>query len=619
MHQSRWSLALLLAPLAAAANCGPSRPASTSTIEIAAVSATITSTAATNDAVNVTYSVAYSGSHQFYRAYVDTDRSAVTGFAYAGVGAEFLIENHTLYRYAGSGADWSWAAVQAVTFANAGQEATWTVPRSALGEADPCGGAADPVSGVDDAAAPVVHQAIAPSASCAPAGGSGNVQVSNDALTADYALGYSGSPAYWRVYLDTDRDASTGFAAGAGVGAEILLEGNSVYRYVGPGWNWGTAIGNASFSSAGGTATWSVSRALIGETAPCGQATLRLQTQDAAGTLMSTAAVAQTFTDAACAPADGGSSGSTGSDGSTTTSTGATGAGGRTKYVFVIAFENEAAASVYGSSSAPYLNEQLIPRYAHATAFSDPLPDALPSEPHYVWMEAGTNTFADATFATDSDPSATNSTASTAHLVTQMMAQSPPVSWLSYQEGLDPASTGACPIASSGFFAAKHDPFVFFQDIVGRTPSRTSAVCVAHHQAYTTDGFAQALAQGTLAQYAFITPNVCHDMHGASGCPTSDVIAAGDSWLAANLPPIIQFANANAGVIFLVWDEPEGGGPLIPFLAIGPTIKPGYASPTSVTHSALVKTVERIFGLPILPTVAGANDFGDMFQPGTYP
>ncbi|HVV52914.1 MAG TPA: alkaline phosphatase family protein [Polyangia bacterium] len=628
----------MLSSLAAVAGCGSPRPTSTSPVELAVASAAITSTAATNDAATVTYAVAYTGSHQFFRVYVDADQRAATGFAYAGIGAEFLVENQTLYRYTGSGADWSWAAVQAVTFTNAGGKASWTVPRSALGETAPCGGAADLVFDVDDAAAPVVHQALAPTAACAqgsggsggtggssstsasaggapdggPTSGMAGLQISNDATTAEYAFDYAGAPAYWRVYLDTDRAASTGFAAGAGVGADFLIEGGRVYRYAGPGWSW-TAIGSATFSATAGTARWSVARALIGETAPCGQATLLFQTQDGAGALTSSGAIPQTFADAACSAMDAGSTG--GSTGGGSTASG----GGHTRYVFVIAFENEAAGSVYGSSSAPYLNGQLIPRYAHATAFADPLPDALPSEPHYVWMEAGTNAFADATFTTDADPSAGNSTASTAHLATQMMAQSPAVSWLSFQEGLSPATTGACPIHSAGFFAAKHDPFVFFQDLVGRTPSATSSLCAAHHQAYTTAGFAQALAQGTVAQYDFITPNLCNDMHGASGCPTSDLVAAGDGWLAANLPPIIQFANANDGVIFLVWDEPEGGSPLIPFLAIGPDIKPGYISPTAVTHSALVKTVERIFGLPVLPAVAGANDFGDMFQPGTYP
>ncbi len=289
--------------------------------------------------------------------------------------------------------------------------------------------------------------------------------------------------------------------------------------------------------------------------------------------------------------------------------------GGQTKYVFVVAMENEAAKSVYGSSDAPYLNG-LIAKYAHATAFNDPLPDPIPSEPHYVWMEAGTNQFSDTTFTTDDDPSASNSTKSTAHLVTQMGAASPAISWMSYPEGLD-SGTGACPVHSSGLYAAKHDPFVFFQDTAGSPPSATNALCAAHHQAYSTAAFGQALAQGSVAQYNFIVPNVCDDMHGDPSCPSSDVIAAGDAWLSANLPPIINFVNAHNGVLFIMWDEPEGGGSQMPFVAIGPQIKSGYTGQVSYTHSSFTKSVEEIFGLPILPTVAGANDLGDLFQ--TFP
>ena len=90
-------------------------------------------------------------------------------------------------------------------------------------------------------------------------------------------------------------------------------------------------------------------------------------------------------------------------------------------------------------------------------------------------------------------------------------------------------------------------------------------------------------------------------MHGGSGCPGSDDIRSGDDWLAAALPPLIAYANANDGVIFIVWDEPVGGSTLIPFVAIGPQVKPGYASSVRFTHSSLTKTVEEIFGLPILP------------------
>jgi len=77
--------------------------------------------------------------------------------------------------------------------------------------------------------------------------------------------------------------------------------------------------------------------------------------------------------------------------------------------VFVIPMENEPSSAIYGNTTnAPYINS-LMPQAAYAMKFQDELP-ALPSEPHYVWMEAGTNQFNDVTFTTDIDPSASHST-----------------------------------------------------------------------------------------------------------------------------------------------------------------------------------------------------------------
>jgi hypothetical protein len=285
------------------------------------------------------------------------------------------------------------------------------------------------------------------------------------------------------------------------------------------------------------------------------------------------------------------------------------------KYVFVISMENHDGTSIYGNTtSAPYINGTLIPKYASASSFTDPLPLGVPSEPHYVWMEAGTNAFADVTFTTDDDPSAANSTNSTEHLSTQIDAKGG-LSWLAYQEGLD-STTGACPIHASGFYQPKHDPFIFFQDVSGNPPADANAYCADHHRLLSA--LAGDLTQNKVARYNFITPDQCHDMHGQFGCPSIDLVKPGDDWLAANVPSLISFCEANDGVIFVVWDEGEGSL-TIPFLAIGPGVKNGYSSGVTLTHGSLVKTVERIFGLPILPTVASANDFGDLFKPGGLP
>jgi hypothetical protein len=286
------------------------------------------------------------------------------------------------------------------------------------------------------------------------------------------------------------------------------------------------------------------------------------------------------------------------------------------QHVFVIVMENHDASQIYGNTTnAPYINNTLIPAYAHATNFNDPLALSIPSEPHYVYMEAGTNAFSDHTFTSDSDPSSTNSTGSTAHLVTQIKNSTNNVTWITYQEDQN-STTGACPIASSGFYAAKHDPFVFFRDVSGNPPSKTNTYCSSHSKPYSS--FATDLAANNMADYVFITPNLCHDMHGATGCASSNTIKSGDDWLKAELPRIINWVNLNNGVIFIVWDEGSSTAK-VPFLAVGPGVKTGYTGSVSYDHGSIIKSVEEVFGLPLLSTVSGKNDLADLFNAGFFP
>jgi hypothetical protein len=287
------------------------------------------------------------------------------------------------------------------------------------------------------------------------------------------------------------------------------------------------------------------------------------------------------------------------------------------RVVFVIVMENHDAGEIVGNTaSAPYINTVLIPNYAHATNFVDELPIEIPSEPHYVWMEAGTNRFADHTFTNDQDPDVVNSTASREHLATQIRATNGRVDWRAYQEALDPARTGACPIESHGLYGAKHDPFVFFEDVTGTPPSKTNAYCASHHRNYSA--LAGDLAAGSVAAYNLITPDLCHDMHGARACAGEDTVRIGDDWLRAQLPPLIAYANAHDGVIFITWDEGEQTLQM-PFLAIGPHVKKGYGGALRYTHGSMLKSVERMLQLPVLATVKDENDLADLFVAGQFP
>jgi hypothetical protein len=287
------------------------------------------------------------------------------------------------------------------------------------------------------------------------------------------------------------------------------------------------------------------------------------------------------------------------------------------KTVIVIAMENTDATEIYDNTArAPYINGTLMPIAARASNFNDPFQDQdVPSEPHYIWMEAGTNTFDDHTFTTDRDAlkskKGKNSTDSKNHLVAQMNSA---VAWMSYQEGI---TAGRCPIVSFDLYAAKHNPFVFFEDVSGNPPSKTNQFCIDHHKPYSA--FAADLAANTIAKYVFITPNLCNDMHGDKKCPKGvHRITAGDNWLKAELPRIIDWVTQNAGVIFVVWDEGRATKKL-PFLAIGPGVKANHVSAVAFNHGSLVRSVEEIFNLPILPKVSQNNNFADLFKPGSFP
>ncbi|MDC0710169.1 DUF4832 domain-containing protein [Stigmatella sp. ncwal1] len=94
--------------------------------------AAISGVVLSNDATHVTYEFQYSGAPAYQRAYIDVDRNAATGFAQQGLGADYLLENGTLYKHLGGG--WSWQSVATVTHLSTGGISRWTVARADLGE-----------------------------------------------------------------------------------------------------------------------------------------------------------------------------------------------------------------------------------------------------------------------------------------------------------------------------------------------------------------------------------------------------------------------------------------------------------------------------------------------------
>jgi hypothetical protein len=278
------------------------------------------------------------------------------------------------------------------------------------------------------------------------------------------------------------------------------------------------------------------------------------------------------------------------------------------KNVFVIVMENHDWDSIKGNPSAPYINGTLLKIGAHAERYTSPQ-NIHPSEPNYVWMEAGD----ELNISDDDDPDLNYRTTKT-HLTRQMELAN--VSWRSWQESIAP---GVCPLVSSGLYGAKHNPFVFFEDVTeGRNPQ--SAHCIEHIRPYEELAGNLSAGFGTVAQYNFITPNMCNDMHDSGGCATPDSVANGDAWLAQEVPKILASqAYRDGGALFITWDESEGGtGTPIGLIAISPFAKPGYSNAIPYTHSSLLRTVQDVFALrPFMRDAANATSLDDLFV--SYP
>ena len=60
------------------------------------------------------------------------------------------------------------------------------------------------------------------------------------------------------------------------------------------------------------------------------------------------------------------------------------------QHVFLIVMENHNWSDIKNSPSAPYINNTLLPTASYAEQYYNP-PGNHPSEPNYLWLEAGTN------------------------------------------------------------------------------------------------------------------------------------------------------------------------------------------------------------------------------------
>jgi phosphatidylinositol-3-phosphatase len=282
-------------------------------------------------------------------------------------------------------------------------------------------------------------------------------------------------------------------------------------------------------------------------------------------------------------------------------------------HVFVIIMENESQSAIQGNADAPYLN-MLIATYAYTNMYST---SYHPSLPNYLDLTSGstqgvicdcqpTGSVCDSTCALLTGDCGCGGISAT-NLGDQLDAVN--VEWREYAQSMGTP----CNPTLAAPYAPKHVPFLYYADVYS-----DSARCTQRVRDY--GDFAADLAAGTY-RYAFISPNLCNDMHGDPSCPSSpSEIAQGDTWLSQEVPKILAtpgFAANGKDVLFIVWDEQTGstGGSSIPMvlIVVSPLAKKG-ASNTPYTHESLLATIEDAFSVGRLGGAATATPITDMWK-----
>ena len=98
------------------------------------------------------------------------------------------------------------------------------------------------------------------------------------------------------------------------------------------------------------------------------------------------------------------------------------------------------------------------------------------------------------------------------------------------------------------------------------------------------------------AAFTFVAPNAINDMHNGT-------IQDGDTFLASFVPKLMATPQYRAGttVIFITWDESEvdTGPNRVPLIVISPYTH-RVVDNHAYTHYSLLRTTERLLGLPLL-------------------
>ena len=181
-------------------------------------------------------------------------------------------------------------------------------------------------------------------------------------------------------------------------------------------------------------------------------------------------------------------------------------------------------------------------------------------------------------------------------------------------------------------YAARHNPFVYFHTSIDGAGASPCAANVVPSTQLTSD-----LAGGTVADWNFITPNLCNDGHdapckgpGAEGAnPGAGGLVSANAFLAQVVPAIqASTAYADGGLIIVTFDEGSSnlsccgeskfstGGGQVGAVLLGPALH-AHVSSCRYNHFSLLRTWEDLFQLGTNTTgIAGSDRHGHLAHAG---
>ena len=216
------------------------------------------------------------------------------------------------------------------------------------------------------------------------------------------------------------------------------------------------------------------------------------------------------------------------------------------QHVFIIMMENTGFDTLIGNANAPFINAAAA-NYGLATNYFG---FTHPSQPNYIAATSGSNNGV----IDDND-----TTIDVPNIVDQLEAHGK--TWKAYMQSYSLCATPIDHACGNQLYERTHNPFITYQDV------QSDAARVANIVDFSQ--LSTDLARGKVADYVWISPDQCHDMHGRASTPDDPcdfsqvqaLIATGDSFLLDTVNTIMNSpAWTGNSVIFIVWDESDFTG-----------------------------------------------------------